>query len=367
VYPLGAIGVQIGMPSTLEMLAANPSDNLLLALVVAPGGPDEVVNARDLQKIGVAARLSDRLHMPGGTTQGTVQGVQRIRLVEVDQSAGYFNAVIEPVLEIPAPQDVAQDLIARILTALEALAADVDRISREVPRILRMNVADPGRFTDLVANLANFSVGSKDEVLQILDVEKRLNYVLEELEQQLRRMQQVQKGEPNISAPKPSGPLTPAEHAEQIRQKIKRLQGELGEVDPMERETIEYFRRIESLDLPAKASSQARAEVERLRSIGSTVPEASEIRSYVEWVLAMPWRKRCGPSPNEMDLGVIETEIDKELLGLEETKHRLLDYLAVAKLRGDLKGPIPCIVGPPDTGKTALITALARGLGRPLA
>src|SRR6184192_4082498 len=163
VYPLGAIGVQIGMPTTLEMLAANPGDNLLLALVVAPGGPDEIVLPRDLEKIGVAARLSDRLNMPGGTVQGTVQGVRRIRLVEVDDGAGYFQSVIEPVDEIPAPQDVAQNLIARILTSLEALAAEVERIPKEVPRILRMNVADPGRFADLVATLANFSVPSKDE------------------------------------------------------------------------------------------------------------------------------------------------------------------------------------------------------------
>src|SRR4051812_24661033 len=109
VYPLGAIGVQIGMPTTLEMLAANPSDNLLLALVVAPGGPDEAVSSRDLQKIGVAARLSDRLYMPGSTVQGTVQGVRRIRLSQVDEREGYFNAVIEPVEEIPAEHGIAQD------------------------------------------------------------------------------------------------------------------------------------------------------------------------------------------------------------------------------------------------------------------
>jgi ATP-dependent Lon protease len=364
VYPLGVIGVQIGMPTTLEMLAAHPGDNLVLALVVAPGGPDEPIIARELDKIGVAARLTDRLNMPGSTVQGTVQGIRRIRLSDIDESAGYLTAAVSAVEEIPAPLDVAQDLIARILTALEALASEVDRISREVPRILRMNVADPGRFADLVANLANFSVNSKDEVLQILDVEKRLTFIVDELEQQLRRFHQVARAEAQPHQPQQSEDTTPAEHADQIRQRIKRLQVELGDVDPVERESIDLFRRIEAADLPARVASQARQEVERLRSFASTAAEASEIRSYVDWLLNMPWRKRVAVPPAEMDLSAVEQELDAELLGLEEPKHRLLDYLAVAKLRGDLKGPIPCIVGPPDAGKTALAMALARGLGR---
>jgi ATP-dependent Lon protease len=370
VYPLGVIGVQIGMPSTLEMLAAHQDANLIVALVVAPGGPDEPIKPSDLEKVGVASRVSDRLNLPGGTVQATIQGIRRIRLRDVEEVNGYFLARAQPVREKPAKEHDAQELIARILDTLEALSAEVERIPREVPRILRMNLGDPGRFADLVATLANFSLGSKDSVLQTLDVHERLRFAHDELSQQLKRVrqmaqeQQAQEGEKKEEAAEPA---SPAERAASLRQQIKLLQSELGDVDPVEREVIDFLRRIETADVPARVAVQARTEVERLRGIGAAGPEASEIRGYVDWLLHMPWRKRATAGPASLDLVQVHKELDAELLGLDEQKQRLLDYLAVAKLRDDLRGPIPCIVGPPDVGKTSLVRALARGLGRPLA
>jgi ATP-dependent Lon protease len=370
VYPTGVIGVQIGMPTTLEMLAAHTEAHLVVAMVVAPGGPDDPISTTDLQKIGVAVRVSDRLNLPGGTVQATIQGVRRIRLREVTDAGGYFMSKVQSVREKVADEQEAQELIARILDTLEALAAEVERIPREVPRILRMNLADPGRFADLVATLANFSVNSKDEMLQLLDVRERLRFAYDELSFQLRRVRQMVAEQAQQEAQRseePSEPSSPAERASALRQQIKMLQSELGEVDPVEREVIEFLRRVETADTPARVAAQARTEVERLRSIGAAGPEASEIRSYVDWLLHIPWRKRATGRPSMLDLVQIQKELDDELLGLSEQKQRLLDHLAVAKLRDDLRGPIPCIVGPPDVGKSSLVRALARGLGRPLA
>lgn len=365
VYPLGVIGVQIGMPVTLEMLAANPAKSLLIAIVVAPGEPDDPIDPRSLEKVGVAARLSDRLNLPGGTVQATVQGVRRIRLTDVEDADGHFTARVEPAEEIATAEETAKDRIARILTALEALAAEVERIPTEVPRILRMNVADPGRFADLVATLANFGVRSKDEVLQRLAVEARLEYILNELEHQLRRARQVE--EADDEAQPEEEPEHPADRAVALRKRIKTLQTELGEIDPSEREAIELLRRIEATELPAQVAAQARTEVERLRTLNPATSEAGDIRSYIDWLLHVPWAVRATAGPTAMDLAAVQKTLEDELLGLDEQKERLLDYLAVAKLRGDLHGPIPCIVGPPDVGKTSLALALARGLGRPLA
>jgi ATP-dependent Lon protease len=373
VYPLGVIGVQIGMPTTLEMLSANPEDGLMVALVVAPGGPDDPIDMKALEKIGVASRVSDRLNMPGGTVQATVQGLARIQLSEVVEANGFYTARVQAVREPESPEEETREVIARILTVLEVLADEVDRVSLEVPRILRMNLADPGRFADLVATLANFSVQSKDEVLQRLDVAERLHYALDELEQQLRRLREINRNEAEAeSAPEPEPDTrTPAERATQLRNRIRLLQAELGEVDPAEREVIDHLRLLETTDLPTRVASIARAEIERLRSTAPGSQDASEIRSYVDWVLHMPWRTRAGAAggtgESHVDLAAVEQELDKSLVGLSEPKQRLLDYLAVAKMRGDLRGPIPCIVGPPDVGKNALVGALARGLGRPLA
>jgi ATP-dependent Lon protease len=370
VYPLGVIGVQIGMPSTLEMLAAHQDAHLIVALVVAPGGPDEPIKSADLEKVGVASRVSDRLNLPGGTVQATIQGIRRIRLRDVEEVNGYFLARAQPVREKPAKEHDAQELIARILDTLEALSAEVERIPREVPRILRMNLGDPGRFADLVATLANFSLASKDAVLQTLDVHERLRFAHDELSQQLKRVRQMaqeQQAQEGERKEEPAEPASPAERAASLRQQIKLLQSELGDVDPVEREVIDFLRRIETADVPARVAVQARTEVERLRTIGAAGPEASEIRGYVDWLLHMPWRKRATGGPAALDLVQVQKELYGELLGLDEQKQRLLDYLAVAKLRNDLRGPIPCIVGPPDVGKSSLVRALARGLGRPLA
>ena len=367
VFPLGVLGVQIGMRPTLEMLAENPAESLIVAAVVAPGGPDDPIDPKSLEKIGVAARLSDRLNLPGGTVQATIQGLHRVRLTAVEEANG-FIARVEPVEETPVEEGVAEDLIARILTALEALAAEVDRVSAEVPRILRMNLADPGRFADLVATLANFSPSSKDQVLQRLDVRDRLCYVLEELEAQLRRVREVERAREEATAREEAEqPTTPGERAAALRHRINMLRAELGEVDPVEREAIELMRRIDAAHLPARVAAEARNEVERLRTVSPTSTEASDIRSYVDWLLHMPWHQRATTGTDAIDLAAVRRTLDEELLGLDDPKDRLLDYLAVAKLRGDLRGPIPCIVGPPDVGKTALVAALARGLGRPLA
>ncbi len=365
VYPLGVIGVQIGMPGTLEMLARFPQDGLLVGAVVAPGGPDEPIEAQALEKVAVLGRMSDRLNMPGGTVQATVQGIRRVKLADVTDHDGYFMARALPVREKAAPEDEARDLIARILNALEALSNEVERISKEVPRILRMNLGDPGRFVDLVATLANFSVNSKDEILQRLDVRDRLQYALSELDGQLRRVRKMEADPARSESA--TVPTTPAERASSLRQQIKVLQSELGDVDPMEREVIELLRRVEASTLPARVAAQARTEIERLRSMGMGSPDAGEIRSYIDWLLHMPWRERAQASTSEIDLQRVREELDAELVGLAEQKERLLDYLAVAKLRGDLRGPILCIVGPPEVGKSALVSALARGLGRPLA
>jgi ATP-dependent Lon protease len=370
VYPVGVIGVQIGIPTTLELLAAHPEPNLTVAVVVSDGGPDEPVDPKSLIKVAVRARVSERLNLPGGTVQLTLQGVDRVRVTQVVEENGYFTGNVEPAPDIPAGEEEAQELIARILNALEILSAEVDRVPREIPRILRMNLADPGRFADLVASLANFSLVDKDAIVQRVDVGDRLAYALQSLESQLARVRQISDDEDTAEAAQEDSPqkaeLTAAERALELRQRIKMLQSQLGDVDPLEREVIETMRRIEVADLPARVAAAARTEVERLRTAGGVGPESGEIRSYVDWLVHLPWRKSATDGPTEIDLDAVRYAMDSALLGLDEHKDRLLDHLAVAKLRGDFRGPIPCIVGPPNVGKSSLVAAMADGLGRPL-
>jgi ATP-dependent Lon protease len=288
-------------------------------------------------------------------------------LRSVTETNGFLTARIEAATEKPASEEDARSLIARTLNALEALAAEVDRIPNEVPRILRMNLADPGRFADLVATLTNFSVTGKDGVLQRLDVHDRLTFVCDEVEAQLRRVRQIAEERSNQASKEEEEPPTPARRAAELRQRIKMLQTELGDVDAAERESVDLLRRVETAELPGKVANQARTEIERLRAVHPASPDAGEIRGYIDWLLHIPWRASASEGPATIDLVRVQEALDLAVIGLDQPKERLLDHLAVSKLRGDLRGPIPCLVGPPDVGKRSLAEAVARGLGRPLA
>ncbi|HEX5726668.1 MAG TPA: S16 family serine protease, partial [Longimicrobiaceae bacterium] len=155
----------------------------------------------------------------------------------------------------------------------------------------------------------------------------------------------------------------PRDRTGELRRKIQALQAELGELDPLEREADEMLRMVERARLPSRIAAVARREADRLRSASTTASEASEIRLYLEALAAVPWSRRA---EGAVDVQAVERAIDEEHLELDEPKQRLLEVVAVAELRGDLRGPIPCLVGPPGVGKRTLATAVARGLGRPL-
>lgn len=357
IFPYGATALQIGFAPNVEALAAHPEPDLLVA-VVSTQVESEPIDAESLEKIATATRVLDRLNLPGGTIQTTLQGLARIRLREVRFQDGFYTAIAERVDEIPADGPAVTEAVERLLTTLAGVAAKVDRIPDEVPRILRMNLTDPGRFADLAATLSHLRVPDRDTVLQELDVAKRLRFVLARIEEVWERIQEIASEGAEGEAGRP---LTP----DGIRKRIRALQAELGEADPSEREADELLRRIELAHLPARVAASARAEANRLRSSAVGDTEATEIRGYLDTLLAVPWSRRA--APEEPDLERVRAALDEEHVGLEEAKRKLMEVLSVASLRGDLRGPIPCLVGPPGVGKRSLAAAMARGLGRPLA
>lgn len=361
VFPMGATALQIGFAPNVEALSAHPGRDLIVA-TVSSTDDDFPLDPRTLEKVGVAVRVLDRLNLPGGTIQATLQGLKRIHLDDVRlEDAGFYTATPRCVEEVPAPGGEGDELVEHILTTLGGVAAKVERIPDEVPRILRMNLSDPGRFADLAATLCNLKLPDRDAVLQEPRVAERLRLVLRALEGEWERLREIEEEHEAASGAQPAQGTRdrPAE----IRRRIQTLQATLGEVDPNEREANEVLRKIERGQLPSRIAVAARREAERLRSSNTSASEAADIRAYVEALASIPWTRCAGDG--RIDLEAVEHEIDEEHLGLEEAKARLLEVLAVAELRGDLRGPIPCIVGPPGVGKRTLASAIARGLGRP--
>ena len=365
VYPSGATALQIGFAPNVEALAAHPEPELIVAIVATVDDGQDIA-PRSLEKVATAVRVLDRLNLPGGTIQTTLQGLKRIHLDDVRFEDGYYSARVRPAVETPLSPDAAEPVVERILNTVTGLAARVDRVPDEVPRILRMNLGDPGRFADLAATLCNLKLPDRDAVLQELDVARRLDLVLASMEEAWDRAREVAAmgTAPEDPAPAEGQPPRPRDRTGEIRRRIQALQAELGEVDPLEREADEMLRKVELARLPSRVAAIARRESERLRSSSTSTQEATEIRSYLEALISIPWTKRAGNGT--IDLRAVEAAFAEEHLGMEESKQRLLEVLAVAELRGDLKGPIPCIVGPPGVGKATLARAIARGLGRPV-
>jgi ATP-dependent Lon protease len=364
VFPTGATGLQLSFPPNVEVLSQNPGRTLVVALV-ATEEEDSPIDPATIEKVGVAARVLNRLNLPGGTIQATIQGLIRIHLDGVRFENGHYTAFPRLVEETPAAEMDAEQVIERILTTLNGIGAKVERLA-EVPRILRRNTGDPGRFADLVATLAHFSVQEKDAVLQHLDIGDRLDFVLRCLETEWRRVLTRGSGEakPEAAVPGESAASVPGARTAAVRRQIAALQAELGEIDPAEKEAITLLRRIEQAQLPARVASIARREAERLRAALPTSTEATEIRTYLEALLTIPWDRSTDGMT--IDLAAVGRAMDEKHLGLDEVKRRILEILSVATLRDSVSGLVPCIVGPPGVGKRSLAASVARGLGRPL-
>lgn len=364
VFPMGATALQIGFEPNVEALQAHPERELVVALVAV--FEDGLPDPKALEKVASAVRVLDRLNLPGGTIQCTLQGLRRIRLEEVKLEEGYYTARPVAAEETRVGEEEADTLIEQILHTLGGMAARVERIPDEVPRVLRMNLRDPGRFADLAATLCNLKLPDRDAVLQELDVAARLRLVLRALEEEWERIQAIDEeheaatGEAKAAQPLPAAPR---DRTTEIRRRIQALQAQLGEIDPNEREANEILRKVDRAELPSRIASIARREAERLRASTTSSSDATELRTYVETLISVPWNRR--ESDGSIDLAAVEASIDEEHLGLDEVKQRLMEVMAVAELRGDLRGPIPCIVGPPGVGKRTLAMAIARGLGRP--
>jgi ATP-dependent Lon protease len=371
VYPSGATALQIGYAPNVEALNAHQEPDLIVA-IVATLDEGQDIPPHSLEKVATAVRVLDRLNLPGGTIQTTLQGLKRIHLDDVRFEDGFYTARPRAVEEAMLSPDAAEPVVERILTTVGGLASKVERVPDEVPRILRMNLGDPGRFADLTATLCNLKLPDRDAVLQELDVARRLDLVLTSLEQaweQAREVEALAEEEAALAAG-----YAPAygqqqersgrDRTSEIRRRIQALQAELGEVDPLEREADEVLRKVERARLPSRVAAVARREAERLRSSDTTVQEAAEIRGYLDALVSVPWVQRAGSG--RVDVAAVKAALADEPLGHDRPKRRLLEVVALASMRGDLRGPVPCLVGAPGVGKRTLATAVARGLERPI-
>ena len=358
VFPRGTVAVQMGAPENVALLKAHPEHDLEVIVAVASVRDASPDPSALVGRVGVLARVVARASVAGDTLQVTLEGVARVRIGRTERRNAVTYAVSEPVTEVPGDAPSLRSLLAQLADAAERLVDANDSTPPELSALVRLNGGTPGYAADLVAARGPFRATDKDEVLQRLDLTDRLTYVLDRVEKELTRSAVLEdvRAQTDVNIER--------HHREfYLRQQLRAIQSELGESDPQESETAELLKQIERAPLPPTVSGEAKREVARLRGLSSASSEYQVLRNYLEWILALPWGRTSGEP--DIALDKVDDALNQKHWGLREAKDRILEHLAVRKLRGGhAPGPILCFVGPPGTGKTSLGEAIAAAIGR---
>ncbi|MEB2313622.1 MAG: endopeptidase La [Sorangiineae bacterium] len=309
----------------------------------------------DLYPVGCAARVLKALKHSAGNYSLILQGVTRIRLDSVTQSGPYLKARVTRV-EAPATEDVEAEALAM---SLRDVAKQVIQLMPELPReaaSLIDSVQAPGALADLVAANLDAPVEEKAQLLETVEVKERIRKVLRLLTRQLEILKMRERINSQIKEE-----MGKNQREYVLRQQLKAIKEELGEDDGDQGDLDGLEDRIAKANLPSEADSVAKKQIKRLRSMQVGSAEYTVVRTYLDWILDLPW---TNSTEDNMEIAEVRKVLDEDHYGLDKVKKRIVEYLAVRKLKKDKKGPILCLIGPPGVGKTSLGRSISRALGR---
>jgi ATP-dependent Lon protease len=313
-------------------------------------GPD------DLHRVGTVMRIAKMLKFPDDSYRLLVQGVARAAVDDFVSEQPFLVGRVRRLDDTGEKESVETTALARTLAQqFIALVASSPRLSDEL-QVLAQGVDDPSKLADLVGSHLDFDVAGKQEILEELDVRRRLERVLGEVS----REQDAHKVESEIRE-KVQTDIGRTQRDYMLRQQLEAIRQELGESEDSETEIENLRGRIETAGMSEEAHEQATRELERLAQMPQAAAERGVIRTYLEWMVELPWSKA---SEDRLDPEEARRILDEDHWGLDKVKDRIVEYIAVLSLKRDLKGPILCFVGPPGTGKTSLGRSIARALGR---
>jgi ATP-dependent Lon protease len=356
VFPDSVLPLAIGQERSVRLVEDVVSGNRLIALVASKDRELEQPYWDDLYEIGTAAVVQKMIRVPDGSLRILVQGITRIRLLDRLQDEPYLVGRFVEVEDVYEESPEAQALMQNVQTLFARLIGLVPYLPEELA-LAAANVDDPSALCHLVASTLRLKTDEKQQLLELDDVEKRLRAVLVILNRELEVAELGSKIQNQVQSEMES-----SQREYFLRQQLKAIQEELGEGDPEQAEITELRDRANEMMLPEDARKGVDRELARLEKLPAASAEYGVIRTYLEWILSLPWDKE---SQDNLDLEQARKVLDEDHYDLDKVKERILEYLAVSKLKeGDLSGPILCFVGPPGVGKTSLGQSIARTLGR---
>ena len=355
VFPHQVIPLAVGREKSLNLLKYLEEETKMIGLVSQKDGNIEEPKQEDLFEWGTAAMILKKFKMPDGSEQLIVQGMYRFKVLQYTQFEPHFEATVLPAQEV-VTENVEVEALVNNTKMLFQKIVDLSPYLTGEHRVLVLNTEDPGKLTDVVASQVNFSVNEKQEILEVTDIKKRLEKVHYLLNKELQVLELGSKIQNEVQ-----GELNKTQRHYYLREQLKAIKKELGEFEDEGSEIEDLREKLANIKMPAEVHKVAEKELNRLARMSPMASEYTVSRTYLDWLLEMPWNKK---TRDRLDVKKAEQILEEDHYGLEKVKKRILEYLAIRQLKSDMKGPILCFVGPPGVGKTSLGRSIARALGR---
>jgi ATP-dependent Lon protease len=353
-FPGAVAPITIGREQSIAAAQEAARAGHKIALLAQRDPGDDKPDASGLYEIGVLATLLRYVTSPEGTHHLVCQGESRFRVVEMLRETPFFAARIEQLAE---PTAAGPEIEARFTLLKERAMAALSLLPQAPPELQRLIVSidSPGQLADIIANFMDLTPADKQGILESLDLQQRLDKVLKLLAHRVEVLKITRDiGEQTQAA------LGERQREAVLREQLRQLQKELGETDGEEAGLAELEKEIAAAAMPAEVEEHARKELKRLGRMQEASPEHGMLRTWLDWLVALPWSKA---DAEDIDIERARRVLDEDHYGLEKVKRRILEYLAVRKLNPQGRSPILCFVGPPGVGKTSLGQSIARALG----
>jgi ATP-dependent Lon protease len=357
-FPNSFMPLAVARESSVKLIDEAVSSGSLIAVFTQREATEDEPLKDDLHAIGTASHIHKMFKLPDGSLRIIVQGLTRVKLTEMLNVRPYLRARIEEAGELLGDKDKLEiDALQRnIKTNFQQIVSLSPLLSDDL-QTLAVNISEPGRLADFIASsLGSISTETRQEVLETLDVRQRLDLLNRLLIKELEVLELGSKIQSQVQSE-----VGKNQRDYFLREQLKAIQRELGEGDEQTKEIEELRTKIEAAGMPDTVKKEALRELDRLSKMPPAAAEYTVSRTYLDWVVALPWAKR---TEEVIDLVNTREVLDKEHSGLDKAKERILEYLAVRKLNPAVKGPILCFVGPPGVGKTSLARSIATSLGR---
>jgi ATP-dependent Lon protease len=356
IFPQSVQPLAVGQERSVRLIDDVLVGDRRLLLVAVRDTSVEEPGPDDLYEIGVTAQVHRMVRVPDGSLRLLVQGIERVRLVDVPETQPYlrgdFEAVPDAAVEhSPAVEALVRNVLgqfARIVELSPALPAELVATVESVD--------DPGLLTYVIASAVRMPLDDRQALLEEVDSEQRLRRITAILARELQVLELGSKIQSEVASE-----IDKSQREYFLRQQLRAIQEELGETDEQAAEIAELRERVDEAALPEEADRAVRRELDRLSRLPPAAAEYGVIRTYVDWILSLPWNTA---TDDDLDLAHARRVLDDDHYDLEKVKERIVEYLAVSKLKQDLSGAILCFVGPPGVGKTSLGQSIARALGR---